>query len=144
MTALDHGAIRTALAAAAATITLPGTGGKLRSSRTPVRKGTAVPIISVQDSQGEFEGAMGRGVDQGFRYRLRLFAATADNMDPGSDICDLVFKPDGPTSLRAAVSADRTLGGACQTLKAEAYQSHVIYDLAGQLYLGGELVVVIY
>lgn len=144
MTALDHGAIRTALATAAATVTLPGTGGQLRSSRTPVRKGTSVPVLSVQDSQGEFDGAMGRGVDQGFRYRVRLFASTADNMETGSDICDQLFKPDGPTSLRAAISADRTLGGACQNLRVTDYQSHVIYDLAGQLYLGGELVVVIY
>jgi len=143
MTALDHGKIRTAMATQLAAVVLPSSNANLRASRTPVRQ-VNCPQASVQDSQGEFDGAMGRGLDQAFRYRVRVFAAPVENMDRGSDILDVLMKPDGPTSLRAALASDTTFGGGCQTSRVESYQSHVIYDVAGQQYIGAELVILVW
>lgn len=45
----------------------------------------------------------------------------------------------GPTSLRAALEADQTLGGACSTMQVAGWAEPGQYEVAGVAYLGARL-----
>lgn len=63
---------------------------------------------------------------------LHAFASRADTWQGQEDLLPLMSE-DG---LKAAVEADRTLGGACQELRVESADGPGLVDVAGQQYWG--------
>lgn len=50
------------------------------------------------------------------------------------------MSPDGPTSIKAAIEADRTLDGACKTLIVQRVRgAYRLYNIGGTDYLGATL-----
>ena len=138
MTGLDPGAVAAALAAAALNVA-PVLGKKLRSL-SYIDPKPPTPIFMVGERTGVFDGAMARGVDgsgsSGNPYLCRLYAAPGDQPRIGAQMLDAYLSADGPASIRKALSADRTLGGACQTMRVVSWDGYAIYTVGDAGFYG--------
>ena len=56
----------------------------------------------------------------------------------GQDKIDDLVSPDGALSVRAAIDADPTLGGAAHSTRVVAARDFGVYEVAGVSYIGGE------
>lgn len=61
---------------------------------------------------------------------VHAFASLADNQQGQDDLLPLL----APSGVKAALEADRTLGGACQELRVESADGPGFSDVAGQSY----------
>jgi hypothetical protein len=97
-------AIREALAVNLAVIDGVQVNAYLLSNVTP-------PVIEVQPGETQYDLAMARGLD---RWTLIVRAMVSASTDVGSQrFLDKLLESSGALSVKAAIEADRTLGGAC-------------------------------
>lgn len=145
MTTLDLTVVAKALAAAAATITTPA---KLRCFHYPKLQ-ISPPQFQVRERTTMFDESMGRGLDA-HTFICQLLVAPESNDRDGAELLDAYLKPDGPTSVRQALTrnggaaADRTLGGICQGMRVIDVEAYAIYQVGGIGYLGAQFRVAVW
>lgn len=87
----------------------------------------------------DFTGAFGRGMDE-LTVTCRVLVGTADDK-ASQQLLDAYLSGSGDASLKAALEADGTLGGACDDLMVLRVQGYRYYEHAGTKYVGAELLV---
>lgn len=69
-------------------------------------------------------------------YSFGLFTSRADDAS-GRSLLNTFLKPTGAASIKAAIEADRRLGGACSNLIVERVRgAYRLYGIGGNDYLG--------
>lgn len=127
---MDIAAIRQALANAVGTIAGVQVHPSVPDSITAPAFGAGEVEI---DYDQTFHGGLTVLLCKGRLYHSR--AAGADSDQPAMDA---YLMPAGPTSIKAAIEADRTLGGVCQALRVERLHGYATYQVGGVDYLGAE------
>jgi hypothetical protein len=61
----------------------------------------------------------------------------------GRERLDAFLSDDGPTSIKAALETDPTLGGECADLRVAGWDGYRTYEIAGTEYYGAEITVVV-
>lgn len=131
---MDISAVRQGLADAADAITgLTCTGYVPDAINEPAFMAGEVDI--------DFDTTFGRGVDT-IRVACRVLVSRGDDKG-GQSKLDGYLKGAGPTSLKAALQADRTLGGACHDLRVERVRGYRLYTVGEYAYFGAELTVLV-
>lgn len=87
----------------------------------------------------DFTGAFARGLDE-LMVTCRVLVGTADDR-ASQKLLDGYLSGAGAASLKAAIEADSTLGGACDDLMVLRVQGYRYYEHAGAKYVGAELIV---
>ncbi len=136
----DITAVRTALAAAAGTITGPPA---LRVQHWPVVGTISTPAFAVHDMITDFDLAMGRGADD-WLFECRLYAANLGDGRTASDLLDRFLAPKSAMSIKTAIEVDRTLGGNCSALRVERIHGYAVYTVGADSYLGARFDVRVY
>lgn len=72
------------------------------------------PAAVVEPLEVNFDRAMGNGADYFRAFILIIVGRMSDRSS--QDRLDAYLPPTGASSVKAAIEADRTLGGACSTL----------------------------
>lgn len=65
-----------------------------------------------------------------YEVTLHVFASRADSWQ-GQDDLSAYMEPTGSSSIKAALESDKTLGGACQTLRVESVEGPGLVDVGG-------------
>ena len=133
MSTTDIGAVAKGLATAAATITSP----QLNALHY-VPKTITHPMFCAGERTCEFDGAMHRGLDE-WLIEGRLYAAPYDDPRTAAELLDKFLAPVGATSLKTAIEADKTLGGACGALRVERIKGYAVYTVGTAQYIGARL-----
>jgi len=128
----DLTAVRKALAAAAATIAGPP---KLRGQHYVPTGTVATPLFAVGEMETDFDQAMHRGVDE-WLFQGRLYAAPVADGRAASELLDKYLAPLSAMSIKTAIEVDRTLGGACATLRVERIHGYAVYTIGTDSYIG--------
>lgn len=128
----DVAAVRAGLRDRLATIT------SLNVNRSPL-DAINPPTAIVGEIKVVFDKTFGRGTDE-LEAKVRVYASRAD-VDAGIDLLDGFLDGSGPTSVKAAIEADRTLGGSADTLRVEEADAYGAYDVGGTTYLGVEFTI---
>ncbi len=88
------------------------------------------PAAEVQPGEIEYDLAMGRGLD---RWNLTVRVFVGFTSDKGAQIrLDKMLAPSGVDSVKAAIEAEPTLGGACDDLHVKRCTGYRLYNRAGQ------------
>jgi hypothetical protein len=94
----------------------------------------ATPAVLVKPESGAYYTAMGQGVMHIFSLTI-LVSLSQGHPRAQADL-DTYLAFTGAESIRAAIEADGTLGGACDTLKVSRYYDYGGHEYAGTTYLG--------
>jgi len=98
------------------------------------------PCLYVVPGDIEFDQAMQRGMDR-WTFRVVALAGLASDIGAQKKL-DEFLAPSGATSVKAAVEADRTLGGVVDDLRVTAATGYRTYGQpGGQVHLGVEFTV---
>ena len=130
---MDISAVRAGLAANAATL-----GGDLTTFGF-VPDAIVPPAFYAGEVEIDYTGAMARGMDV-LTVTCRILVGRAEDKSSQS-LLDGYLDGGGSGSLKTALEADCTLGGACDDLMVLRVQGYHYYELAGSTYVGAELVV---
>lgn len=87
----------------------------------------------------EFDSTFARGADR-YLIPIRLFASRADAR-AGQDLLDGYLAASGPTSVKAAIEGDGTLGGVAHTTRVTEARNYGKYTVADVEFLGVEFLV---
>jgi hypothetical protein len=123
------GDIRAAIADA-----LEGVGGLRCTAYEPAK--VACPAAVVGDVEIDYDLAFGTGCYES-TIKLRIYVSKVNDKAAGEKL-DAYVSPDGASSVRAALYADKQLGGACDDLRVAGMGGYGFYDIAGVDYLGAE------
>lgn len=129
---MDLVAVREAISDAANAIS------ELRVSPYPIDAATA-PVFMVGDIEVLFDKAMGRGLDE-LLVTCWLYVSRATDRGGHMKVSGYL-KGSGTGSIKAALEADRTLGGACSTMRLQSAKTGGLVDIAGNPYFGAELTI---
>lgn len=129
---MDISTVRQGLAANAATIAGLTCYGYVPDS-------ISEPAFYVGEVDIDFTGAMARGMDT-LTVTCRVLVGRADDQ-ASQALLDGYLSGSGASSLKAALEADPTLGGACDDLMVMRVQGYRFYEHAGSQYVGAELVI---
>ena len=124
--------VRTNLAAAVAVISGLRTSATIRDAINP-------PIFIVGAVNQDFDETMGRGTDA-LTIACHLYVSRADDK-AGQTKLDGYLAGSGASSIKTKIEADRTLSGACATLRVVSQAGYAYYAIAGTDYLGAEFTV---
>lgn len=102
----------------------------------------AVPSAAIALVSIAWDKTMGRGMDS-FEFVVRLYASRATDKG-GQNRIDSYLAGSGPTSVKAAIEADRTLGGVAHTLQVTGVDNYGSYEVGGINYYGVEFAVLIW
>jgi len=134
----DLDQIRIAVADAVATIVGVQSNAYMISAPTP-------PCFFVQPGEVDYNTTMQGGT---YRWELVLTGlASLGSTDVGAQkILDRWLARTGPSSVRAAIESDRTLGGVVQEVEVPSASGYRIYqrDGSGGVALGAEWTVIVY
>ena len=128
-------AIRTALA------TSLGTISGLRTSAT-VPDDPKPPVAIVLPPTISYDTSMGRGLDTYEFSILVMVGRVSERTAQGS--LDAYAAPTGATSIKTAIEADRTLGGAAQSCRVTDMRNVGPMSIAENTFLTAEFVVTVY
>ena len=78
-----------------------------------------------------------------YEFRVMVLVQSSDSDQSGVDL-DTYADPTSPTSVRAAVESDRTLGGIADDLICTAFRPLSSEEVAGIGYWGGDFAVTVY
>lgn len=136
---MDPAAIRTALATALRTV-VDDAGAQLEAS--PFAPDALDPPWAYPGQMvGEYDQTMG-GLS-GLTVTVKVMTSRAEDQR-GQELLDAFLADAGPTSIKAAIEADPTLGGECADLHVAGWDGYQTYEIAGAEYYGAELTVVVY
>ena len=97
------------------------------------------PTAVVGEVTVDYDLSFGRGLDA-FTFKVRLYASRAD-VESGVDELDAFMSGSGARSVKAAVEADRTLGGAAHDCRVRTADNFGVYDVGSTAYLGVEFTI---
>lgn len=97
------------------------------------------PTFFVGEAVIEFDRTFGRGMDE-VMLTARLLVSLADDESAQRSL-DKYLKGSGPHSIKEAVEAERTLGGACADLHVQRVTGWAMYEHADTQYLGAEFAI---
>lgn len=106
------------------------------SARPIVPDSVMVPCFYAGEITEKFDQTFGGMVDVDIICRV-----LATNNEGGQAELRRFMKRRGPTSVKAAIEADLTLGGACDDLQVRTIQGHRLYRVGEVNYPGAEWVV---
>lgn len=118
----------------AALLTVPG----LRASSV-VLDSISPPIAVVGPPGIAYDMAMAQGASR-YTFPIRVYASRASEK-AGQDRLDAYLSPTGTGSVKAAIEADPSLGGAAMTVRVTQAQGYGVYEVAGIPYIGAEFTV---
>ena len=87
----------------------------------------------------EYDSTMARGSDT-YVIRVFLYVSRVDAQD-SQETLDSFVAPSGATSVKAKVEADRTLGGACDSVRVVEANNYGVYTINSIDYLGVEFTI---
>lgn len=124
--------IREALADAIASVTLPGysdfqVSAYMLANPTPP---CAWVVPGGPSGSIEYDKAMQRGLDQ-VPFTVQVFVPLTVGQ-AAEQLLDALIEPSGSSSIKAAIEADRTLGGACDSLRVRSCSGYRQYILDGK------------
>lgn len=114
--------IRVALAASLSTITDTQVSAYMLSNPTP-------PTAHIIPGSVEYDQAMGRGIDL-LMLTAQVFIGLVSDIQAQKKL-DEYLAGSGARSVKQALEADRTLGGACQTLRVTRSSGYRVASNAG-------------
>lgn len=133
---MDPNAIAQGLATAASTI-----GGGLLTAPA-ITDSIDAPYFAPTEISFDYDQTFRGGASAGLTeclYVCGIFTSRGDT-DAGRALLQGYLAPDGASSLKAAIEADRTLGGAAKALIVERVRgAYRLYTIAGIDYLGAML-----
>jgi hypothetical protein len=96
------------------------------------------PAAHVFPDQIDYDKAMARGLDDWF-MTVQAFVGLSSDIG-AQERLDVMLAPSGPASVKAAIEADRTLGGVVGGLRVESCSGYRTYQLEAvqHLVLGAE------
>lgn len=136
---MDVTAIRNALATALRTV-VDASGAQLESTGYAADS-VDPPWAYVADMVGRYDASMDGLVD--LTATVRLITSQSEDRR-GQELLDAFLKDSGPTSVKAAIEADPTLGGLCSDLEVAGWDGYRPVDIGGVEKYGADLTVVIY
>lgn len=128
-------AIRTALA------TSLGSISGLRTSAT-VPDDPKPPVAIVLPPTISYDTSMGRGLDT-YEFSILVMVGRLSERTAQASL-DAYANPSGATSIKTAIEADRTLGGAAQSCRVTDMRNVGPMSIAENTYLTAEFVVTVY
>lgn len=114
--------IREGLRARLDTITGLQASAYLLSNPTP-------PCAEIQPGEIEYDRAMARGMD-GTQMTVRVYVGNTTDIGSQKRL-DRMLAPAGADSVKAAIEADRTLGGVVDDLRVTRCSGYRVYSRAG-------------
>jgi hypothetical protein len=100
------------------------------------------PMAVVAPQQIEYDLNAARGVNR-FTFTVTVFVVKADDRAAQQRV-DPFVSPAGPSSVKAALEADRTLGGVVDTLRVTNVSNYSSSDANDVLYLAVDFDVEVY
>jgi hypothetical protein len=126
--------VRAGLATRLSTIT----GLMVYTTVTPTPQ---IPCAFIRPTSHEYDLSMANGQDIQ-RYDVTLLAATAGTpWDVSQNLVDAYLSRSGSLSIKAAIEADRTLGGAAHTVRVVSWQDYGTLAFGAVEYFGVRFVV---
>lgn len=141
---MDISAVRSAIADAARTVTMPAGTDKLTATGYATDAVTT-PQFYVGDYTIAYDKTFGRGQDE-IEFTGAVLVSRSDDLT-GQKTLDSLLAGSGPTSLKAAIESARgapgqhALGGLADDLHVVRVQSYRWYEVSGVQYLGAELTI---
>ena len=129
------GALRAGLATNLATIT------GLRASAIQPDNPTP-PQAIIFPTSITFDRTFRRGLDE-YAFTITLIAGRQDARN-GQAIMDGYCAPTGTGSIKTAIESDKTLGGACQTLRVTELSAYGSTSIGDTIYLTADFTVIVY
>lgn len=133
---MEIAAVRAALAESCATV-VDATGAALAASNY-IPDSADPPFAYPTDSGGTYSVDLDGSTDA--VVTMRVLTSRAEDQ-AGQELLDAFLATAGPTSIKAAIEADPTLGGECSDLAVTGWSGYELYDVAGTEYYGAELTV---
>jgi hypothetical protein len=127
--------LRTALAAQLATIR------GLRTAAT-VPDNPAPPVAVIVPVNVEYDTSFGRGTDT-YTFSVLLIVGRMSERAAQTTL-DAYINPTGATSIKAAINADPTLGGACQSARVTNMVNYGSLIVGDTEYLSADFQITIY
>ena len=127
--------LRTALATQLATIR------SLRTAAT-VPDNPAPPVAVIVPVNVEYDTSFGRGTDT-YTFSVLLIVGRMSERSAQTTL-DAYINPTGATSIKAAVNADPTLGGACQSARVTNMVNYGSLIVGDTEYLSADFQITIY
>lgn len=138
---MDHDLVAEALATAAKNVTYTPAIGQAAAALTAhgfaLESLGTLPCFEVGEFDIEFDktfGAPGQRLSE-VLVTCRVYASRADDRS-GHTVLKQLLKAAGATSVKAAIEADRTLGGLVEALRVERVKGYGVYEVAGANYYG--------
>lgn len=94
------------------------------------------PVFFPHEVEIDFDQTFGRGMDA-YTVTARLLVAKSDDR-AGQKTLKGYLVGSGPLSLKQALQADRTLGGACDALQVKSVRGYGVYEHNSQHFYGAE------
>lgn len=114
---------------------------KLRTSPT-VPDQVNPPIAVVMPGTVTFDRSFARGLDE-YEFTVLVIVGRVDERSSQNTL-DAFCDPSGAGSIKQAIEADRTLGGAAQTLRVTQMRSYQQLNAGDTTYLAAEFVVQVF
>jgi len=89
-----------------------------------------------------FDRTFKRGLDE-YAFTITLIAGRQDARN-GQAIMDGYCAPTGTGSIKTAIESDKTLGGACQTLRVTELSAYGSTSIGDTIYLTADFTVIVY
>lgn len=100
----------------------------------------APPTFYVVEAEIQFDQAFARGMDDINPVTCRLLASRATDRG-GQRQLQAYMAGSGPRSVKAALEADRTLGGVCEAVHVTGVRGMGQYEHGGVAYVGADFMV---
>lgn len=113
----------------------------LRTTATIPEK-ISPPLAVVMPGNITFDTSFGRGLDE-YEFTVMVIVGKVDDRSSQNRL-DGFCNPSGAGSIKQAVEADRTLGGAAQTLQVKQMRNYQQLIAGDTQYLAAEFVVQVY
>jgi hypothetical protein len=129
------GALRAGLATNLATITGLRANAIQPDNPTP-------PQAIIFPTSITFDRTFRRGLDE-YAFTITLIAGRQDARN-GQAVMDGFCAPTGSGSIKTAIESDKTLGGACQTLRVTELSAYGSTSIGDTIYLTADFSVIVY
>jgi hypothetical protein len=129
------GALRAGLATNLATITGLRANAIQPDSPTP-------PQAIIFPTSITFDRTFKRGLDE-YAFTITVIAGRQDARN-GQAVMDGFCAPTGAGSIKTAIESDKTLGGACQTLRVTELSAYGSTSIGDTIYLTADFSVIVY
>lgn len=131
---MDYVEVMQRLTAAAATVV--STPAQTMTPHDWVPASVECPCIYPSDARIDFDQTYGRGNDL-IVATLQLLCSRADDRE-GQRMLNGYLRGSGAASVKAAIEADKTLAGACDSLHVAAMTGIRAYEIGKVWYVGAE------